>query len=100
MRSEAASHADEDRKRKEKIDLHNQADNLIYAAEKALKDYGDKISADVQAEVEQAFANVKAKMDQDDPDGLRAAMGSLSQALQRIGGGMYGSDGPQPGAVL
>jgi molecular chaperone DnaK len=100
MRSEAASHADEDRKRKEQIDIHNQADNLIYAAEKALKDYGDKISADVKAEVEQAIANTKAKMNQDDPEGLRAAMDSLSQAIQRIGGGMYGSDGPQPGVVL
>jgi len=95
MRREAESHADDDRKHKEQIDLHNQADNLVYAAEKSLKDYGDKISADVKAEVEQAIANTKVQMSQDDPEGLRAAMDSLSQSLQRIGGGMYGANEAQ-----
>jgi molecular chaperone DnaK len=100
MRHEAESHTDEDSRRREKIDLHNRADGLIYAAEKALKDYSDKITADVKSEVEQALANTKSAMEKDDADGLRAAMDSLSQSIQRIGSGIYEANNPQTDSTI
>jgi molecular chaperone DnaK len=56
MRRDAEANAEADRKRKELIEVRNHADNLVYTAEKTIKDYGDKIPADKKAETESAAA--------------------------------------------
>lgn len=89
MRTEAEAHAEEDRKRKEKIEVHNQTDSLVYAAEKSLKDYGDKIPAEVKAEIEGAISEARGAMTANDVDAMKRAGERLSQVIQKIGGAMY-----------
>src|SRR6266550_789670 len=59
MKREAETHAAEDKKRRETIDLKNQADNLVYQTEKALREYGDKVSPETRGQIESALNNLK-----------------------------------------
>ncbi len=95
MQREAEMHAEEDRRRKELVEARNYADNTLYAAEKTLKDYGDKIPAEVKQQVEQAMQRLKDVMQEQEPERIRAATDELGQALQKVGAGMYQS---APGA--
>jgi len=98
MRGEAEANAADDRQRKEKIEVRNNADNTVYSAEKLLKEYADKIPAEVKAEVEANINRVKASLEKDDVDMIRTATENLGQAIQKIGGSMYGSAAPQAGS--
>ncbi len=89
MRKEADLHAEEDRKRRELIDAKNNADALLYTAEKALKDGADKVSAAVKQEVEEKTEALKKIKDQDTIEDIKLAADALSQALQKIGAEMY-----------
>ncbi len=59
MTKEAESHAAEDKRKREVVDLKNQADQLIYSTEKTLKEHGEKVSADVRGKIENAVNNLK-----------------------------------------
>jgi molecular chaperone DnaK len=98
MQREAEAHAEDDRQRKEKIEVRNTADNTVYSAEKLLKDYADKIPAEVKSEVEKAVAEVRTALEKDDVGLIRSATDSLGQAIQRIGGSMYDTNDPQAGS--
>ena len=98
MRREAELHADEDRKRKEVIEAKNNADNAVYTAEKALRDFGDKIPADTRSKVEAEVANVKKAMEGTDVETMKRATDQLFQVVQQVGGSMYQQGGPQAGA--
>jgi molecular chaperone DnaK len=100
MRREAELHAEEDLKRKEQIEARNQADNAIYTAEKALRDLGDKVSADVKTKVEAEVANVRKALEGDDTAAIKSATEKLFVEVQQIGSAVYGQPGgPQaPGA--
>ncbi|GAB4539898.1 MAG: molecular chaperone DnaK [Anaerolineales bacterium] len=89
MRADAESHAEEDRKRKDLIEVRNSADNTIYAAEKALRDLGEKVAAEIRSEVESKIAEVKSAAQSDDVDKIRATVDSLGQAIQKIGAAVY-----------
>jgi len=89
MRKDAESHAEEDKKRKELIEARNNADNTIYAGEKALRDLGDKVPAEIKSEVEEKSADVKKAMEGDDVDAIRAATDALGQTIQKIGASVY-----------
>jgi molecular chaperone DnaK len=101
MRRDAEANAEADRKRKELIEVRNHADNLVYTAEKTLKDYGDKIPAEKKAEAESAAARVRETMNGDDVEAIRKATDELGEVIQQLGASMYqqpGSDGQnQPG---
>jgi molecular chaperone DnaK len=101
MRRDAEANAEADRKRKELIEVRNHADNLVYTAEKTLKDYGDKIPADKKAQTESAAARVRETMNGDDVEAIRKATDELGEVIQQLGASMYqqpGSDGQnQPG---
>jgi molecular chaperone DnaK len=97
MRREAEAHADEDKKRKELIEARNTADNAIYTAEKALRDLGDKVPADVKSKVETEVANVKDKLKNDDAEAIKRATEQLFQVVQQIGASVYQQGGPQAG---
>jgi molecular chaperone DnaK len=100
MRKEAEAHAEEDRGRKEKIEVRNGADNSIYAAEKALRDHGDKIPAELKSEVEAAVAETRKTLEADDTEAIRKATEELGRAIQKIGGAMYAQAAqanPEPG---
>ncbi len=101
MVRDADSHASEDKLRREEIELRNQADSLIYTTEKALKDAGDKLPADLKAKVEAARDRLKKATEASSLDRaeLQSAMEQLAQAAQGIGQHLYGQSGPgAPGA--
>jgi molecular chaperone DnaK len=98
MRREAESNAEEDRQRKEKIEVRNTADNTVYSSEKLLKEYADKIPAEVKSDVEKAVSEVRAALEKDHVALIRSATETLGQVVQRIGGSMYDANNPQAGA--
>ncbi len=93
MRKDAEAHAEEDRKRKELIEVRNNADNTIYAAEKALREFGEKVEAGIRSEVESRMTEVKSAAQSDDVEKIRAAVDSLGQAIQKIGASVYQQGG-------
>lgn len=100
MRQEAEAHAEEDKKRKEKIETRNNADNMAYTAEKTLNDLGDKVPAELKNEVEAKITEIREKLEDEDADidQLRSLTESLSQSMQQIGTAAYQGEG-QPGAA-
>src|SRR3989338_1211850 len=97
MTKEAEAHAEDDKKKKEEIESRNQADSLIYTAERALKDGGEKVPADVRTDVEQKISELKGVKDSGSAEDLKAKSDALSEALQKIGAAMYGSTGSPQG---
>jgi molecular chaperone DnaK len=89
MRKDAESHAEEDRKRKDLIEARNQADNAVYTAEKALKEFGDKVPSEVKSEIEAKSAEVKKAAEGEDVEAIKAATESLGQVIQKIGASVY-----------
>jgi molecular chaperone DnaK len=85
MQDEATTHAAEDAKKKELIDVRNMADQLLYTAEKALADAGDKVPADVKSGIEAKIATLKDVKDKDDVTAIKTAQEELSTEIQKIG---------------
>lgn len=98
MRRDAEANAEADRKRKELIEARNHADNMIYTAEKTLKEYGDKIPADKKTETEKAVAQVREVMNGSDVESIRKATDKLGQVVQQLGASMYQQPGSDGGA--
>jgi len=97
MRKEAESHKEEDLKRKELIEARNAADNAIYTAEKALRDLGDKVPADVKTNVEQQVIKVRETLSGNDTAQIKSATDQLFQVVQQIGAAAYQQQGPVAG---
>jgi molecular chaperone DnaK len=89
MVREAESNADADRKRKALIEARNMADSLLYQAEKALNEAGDKLEATLKAEVEGKIEAVKKVIDSDDKARIVSASEALQQAIMKIGQAAY-----------
>ncbi len=85
MKKDAEMHADEDKKKKELIEARNLADTLSYTTEKALKDAGDKVTADEKKPVEDAITELNKVKNGDDLEAIKKATETLSQAAQKIG---------------
>ena len=98
MKKEAEAHAAEDRKRKETVDMRNQADTLIAISEKTLKDGGDKVAAADKAAVEEKIKALKDIKDKDDIEPIKKAMDELSAAIQKVGAAMYEKPGASDAA--
>ncbi len=99
MVKDAEAHADEDKKQREAIDVRNEADSLIYATEKNVKDLGDKVSgADKQA-VEDAVAALKKALEGNDVADIKAKTEALKQASYKIAEEIYKQQGAQAGAA-
>jgi molecular chaperone DnaK len=93
MRREAETHAEEDRKRRDLIEARNQADTSLYAAEKALLDFGSKVPAAVRDEIQVCVDELRRAKDGEDADSIRKAVAILDQAIQRVGVSVY--QGPE-----
>jgi molecular chaperone DnaK len=89
MRREAELHADEDRKRRDLIEAKNHADNMVYSAEKTLKDLGEKVPADLKAQVEDAVSKLNAVKDGEDIESIKTATNNLSEVMQKLGEAAY-----------
>ena len=81
---EAEAHAEEDKKRKELVNLKNDADNLVFALEKMLKENGDKISSEDKEKLEKSIEKAKEQFKSDDADTIRKAMEELSKENEPI----------------
>jgi molecular chaperone DnaK len=95
MTRDADSHRDEDRKRKEEIEVRNAADSAIYSAEKNLRELGDKVPANVRDDVNSKVAALRSALQGKDLPVIQKASEDLARALQAIGSAMYG--GGEPG---
>lgn len=96
MKEEAEKNADKDKTEKEKIEAKNKADNMIYVAEKSLKDAGDKAPKDVKEDVEKKIKALKELLEKGSKEDLESKTRELSDALTKIGQNMYGKPGEQP----
>jgi molecular chaperone DnaK len=100
MKRDAEAHAEEDRKRREAVEVRNQADSLAYTAEKTVREAGDKLPGDIRADIESAIKDVRDGLANDAPaDTIQSSVTRLSEALQRAGSAIYGQgpEGGEPG---
>jgi len=98
MKRDAEGYAADDAKRKEEAELRNSADSLAYTAEKTLRDYADRVPADVKQEIEGKIANVRTALQGKDVNSIRSSTEELSQAMQKVGASVYQQPGqPPPG---
>ena len=86
---EAEAHAAEDKKKKEEVEVRNNADSFVYNTEKTLKELEGKISADEKAKVEAEIANVKKTLEGTDTDAIKAATEKLTQVFYEISQKLY-----------
>src|SRR5262245_56147692 len=98
MMREAESHSDEDKKRKEEIEIRNRADQSLYGAERMLKDAGEKVAADDKRAIESAIADVKKAIESDDADAMNRAVQALTSAQHKAAESLYRQSASGPGA--
>jgi molecular chaperone DnaK len=89
MRRDAESHADEDKQRREEIELRNEADNAVYRSEKMLKESADKISGADKEKIESAVKEVREALKGSDAGALRSANERLNEAWQAVSAELY-----------
>jgi molecular chaperone DnaK len=97
MVKDAELHAEEDKKEREKIEVRNEADSLLYSTEKSLKDYGDKISDEEKAKIESAMADLKSAMSSDSLEDIKSKTEALQQAAYKLAEEMYKATAAQQG---
>lgn len=95
MTKEAEVHAAEDAEKKGKVEAKNQADSLIFTAEKSLKDAAEKITEDLRKEVEEKISALKGILDNGSKEDLETKTKELSESLQKIGEAMYKKNDPE-----
>ncbi len=89
MKADAESHAEEDKKRRELVDLKNQGDALAYNARKTLKEQGEKIEASDRSNIESAASALEEALKGDDAEAIKKAMENLEQASHKLAEAMY-----------
>ena len=89
MMREAEQHAEEDKKRREEVEVRNSAEGLVYQTEKFLKDNEDKIPADAKANVDGPLVELKKAIEENDIPAMRTATDKVAQASQALGAAMY-----------
>jgi molecular chaperone DnaK len=97
MVKDAEANAAEDKKRRELVEARNHAEGLVHSAEKALKDYGDKVSGADKSIIETAIADAKSALAGDDVELIKAKTNALAEAQMKLGEAMYKDQGA-PGA--
>ncbi|MFA6534409.1 MAG: molecular chaperone DnaK [Patescibacteria group bacterium] len=88
MKKEAEAHAEEDKKKREVIEVKNGAEALVYTAEKALKDAGDKVPAEIKTEITDKVEALKKVKDGEDIAAIKKATDEVNQVIQKIGAAM------------
>jgi molecular chaperone DnaK len=98
MVKDAELHAAEDKKRRELVDVRNQAEAMIHTAEKSLTEFAGKISESDKSAVEGAVASLKGVVQGEDVEAIKAKTNDLAQASMKLGEAMYKAGGAEPGA--
>jgi molecular chaperone DnaK len=96
MVSDAASHAEEDKKFRELVDARNQADSLIHASEKSLKELGEKATGEERHAIESAISDLRSAVDGDDKDAIERKTTALAEASAKVAQKLYAEEG-RPG---
>ncbi|MBM5804226.1 MAG: molecular chaperone DnaK, partial [Cyanobacteria bacterium K_DeepCast_35m_m2_155] len=99
MVKDAESNAAVDKEKREKIDLKNQAETLVYQADKQLGELGDKVGAEDKAKVEASSAKLKEAIEKEDFDTMKSELETLQQALYAAGAAVYQQAGAAGGAT-
>src|SRR5271163_899170 len=89
MVKDAEAHAAEDKKRRESVDAKNHGESLVHDAEKALKEYGDKVAQSDRSAIESAIAALRASLQGEDVEAIKARTNDLMQAQMKLGEAMY-----------
>jgi molecular chaperone DnaK len=97
MKREADAHAAEDTRKKEEVETKNVAEATVYSAEKTIREYGDKIPADLKAEVEGKIAAVRSSLQGGDVSNVKSSLQALNDSMQKIGSAVYQHSTPPPG---
>ncbi|MFG0306575.1 MAG: molecular chaperone DnaK [Phycisphaerales bacterium JB040] len=103
MKADAQAHAEEDKKRREVVDLKNQGDATLGQVRKSLEEYGDKVTPDVRSQIEGAISNLEEKLKGDEKEPIEAALKELQNASMELGKVVYeqsgagGAAGDEPG---
>jgi molecular chaperone DnaK len=101
MVKDASAHEAEDKKRREAVEVRNQADNAAYSTEKFIKENGDKMGADAKTKIEAALAKLRETLKGGDTDAMKSAMDALNADMQAMSSEMYAKarqqKGPKPG---
>ena len=92
MKKDAEENAEDDKKKKEKIEQQNLAETMIYTTEKMIKEAGDKVSAEEKKEIEEKIEALKKVKDGDDAEAIKKAADELTDLSQKIGAKMYQSE--------
>ena len=95
MRAEAETNAEADKGKREVVEAQNTADQLVYAAEKALKDYGDKVGDDVKKNVQEKIDALKTARAGTDASAIKSGSDALSSAMSTIGEAMQKAQDPE-----
>ena len=85
MQQEAEDHADEDKAKKELVDVRNMAESMIFSAEKAVKDHGDAVDEETKTKIDDALTALKEVKDGDDKEAIEKKTAELSESMQKIG---------------
>ena len=86
---DAEAHSEEDKKRRETVEIRNQADSLVYGTEKNLQEHGDKIPEEEKTKIQEAIDGMKKAMEGDDVESMKAAMQTLTTASHKLAEEMY-----------
>ncbi|MCB9835540.1 MAG: molecular chaperone DnaK [Phycisphaera sp.] len=106
MKADAAAHAEEDKKRREVVDLKNRAEGFLSSIRRSLEEHGDKVSSEVRSSIESAMSNLESKIKGDDKDAIEAALKELETVSSELGkvayeqasaGGAQGDSGAASG---
>lgn len=89
MVEEAEKHAAEDAKKKEHVEIYNQADSAVFTAEKFIQEYGEQLPEDAKAETQRLIDEINSVKEDADVEAIKAATEELSQYMQELGGQMY-----------
>lgn len=89
MVKDAEEHAAEDKKRREGVEVRNQAETLIHSTEKSLKEYGDKVSSQDKEQIETAISDLKSALDGTDIEEVTTKMQKLAEVSMKLGQAMY-----------
>ncbi len=98
MQKEAASHSEEDKKRREEVEARNRADSLVYSTEKLLRENREKISADDAQKIESAIEQTKQALNKGNTEEINAVVENLTKATHKLAEAMYQQASAQPGA--
>ena len=98
MMKEAEAHAEEDKKRKEQVELRNEADSLVYTVDKTLKDIGDKAAADHVEKVKKAKEELTSALAGEDYELIRSKKEELEKVLHDLSATIYQQTAQQAGA--